>query len=75
MSPISAMSVPTFPGLASSPVIQELPGPPNWLKPRVPSSLFAGDSGLSTLAVVRVPSSVQWPAVRTSGFPSGLYAP
>src|SRR4029453_14283031 len=69
---ITAMSVPMFPGLVSSAVIHEFPGPPNWLKPKVPSRLFVGDSGRSTSAVERVPSSVQCPAVSTMGSPAGL---
>ncbi|WP_432393299.1 hypothetical protein ACRQ5B_08800 [Pseudarthrobacter sp. L19] len=79
---MTAMSVPMLPGLSCVPVMAVLPGPPNWLKPKVPSGSRVVGRGVvappavdaaggSTVVVLLMPSSAQWPAVRISGSPVG----
>ena len=74
MEPITATSVPTLPGLSSSPTMLVLPGPPNWLNPKVPNGPAGVQAGNSRLACSAAPSSEQCPAVRTDGRPAGLNA-
>ena len=82
---MTAMSVPTLPGVSSVPVIQEFSGPPNWLKPKLPSGASmpgrgadppaVAEVGGSSSAIRAVPSSAQCPAVSTTGSPAALNAP
>ena len=61
-------------GLPAFPVMAELPGPPNWLNPNVPSSPAGCNCGNSSVACRAAPSAAQCPAVRTTGRPAGSKA-